>query len=121
MLCNQFSSNTAGFFFFTGATSGSPLFPGGVPSEDNVISIQSGRLGIQKFTPTEALDVQGNITTTGFIQFGRYTTAERDDLTTTNTPQYATNFGMVIYNTDTNKFQGWQNTGGTTPEWVDLS
>lgn len=29
--------------------------------------------------------------------------------------------GMIIYNTTTNKFQGYQNTGGTTPEWVDLS
>jgi len=29
--------------------------------------------------------------------------------------------GMIIYNTSTNKFQGYQNTNGTTPEWVDLS
>ena len=29
--------------------------------------------------------------------------------------------GDIIYNTDTNKFQGYQNTGGTTLEWVDLS
>jgi hypothetical protein len=30
-------------------------------------------------------------------------------------------FGDIIYNTTANKFQGWQNTGGTTPQWVDLS
>jgi len=30
-------------------------------------------------------------------------------------------FGMIVYNTTTNKFQGYQNTSGTTPEWVDLS
>ena len=30
-------------------------------------------------------------------------------------------FGDIIYNTTANKFQGWQNTSGTTPEWVDLS
>ena len=41
------------------------------------------------------------------------TEIERDALT----PQ----FGMMIYNTTTNKFQGYQNTGGVTPEWADLS
>lgn len=30
-------------------------------------------------------------------------------------------FGDIIYNTSANKFQGYQNTSGTTPEWVDLS
>jgi hypothetical protein len=29
--------------------------------------------------------------------------------------------GMIIYNTTSNKFQGYQNTGGVTLEWVDLS
>jgi hypothetical protein len=29
--------------------------------------------------------------------------------------------GMIIYNTTDNRFQGYQNTGGTTPEWVNLS
>jgi hypothetical protein len=90
-------------------------------SPNGVDATRKGRLGVGTVDPAEKLDVRGNITTTGFVQFGRYTTLERDDLTTTNTPQYATNYGMVIYNTDTNKFQGWQNTGGTTPEWVDLS
>jgi hypothetical protein len=47
------------------------------------------------------------------MQTGSYTSTERDALTPA--------FGMMIYNTTTNKFQGYQNTGGTTPEWVDLS
>jgi hypothetical protein len=29
--------------------------------------------------------------------------------------------GMIVYNTTANKFQGYQNTGGTTLEWVDIS
>ena len=90
-------------------------------SPNGVDVTRQGRLGVGTYIPAEKLDVRGNITTTGFVQFGRYTTLERDDLTTTNTPQYATNWGMVIYNTDTNTFQGWANVGGNTPTWVDLS
>lgn len=41
------------------------------------------------------------------------TSAERDALT----PSY----GDIIYNTTTNTFQGWQNTGGSLSEWVNLS
>ena len=37
----------------------------------------------------------------GYVQFGSYTTAERDALTAAN--------GMVIYNTTDNKFQGYEN------------
>ena len=92
----------------------------GTLTSTDYLMLQDGKLGIGK-TPTETLDVNGKAIISEFIQFGSYTTAERDDLTTTNTPQYATNFGMVIYNTTTNTFQGWQNTGGTTPEWVNLS
>jgi hypothetical protein len=47
------------------------------------------------------------------MQTGSYTSTQRDALTPA--------FGMMIYNTTANKFQGYQNTGGTTPEWVDLS
>jgi len=82
--------------------------------------LHEGNFGIG-VVPVEKLEVEGNAKISGFTQFGSYTTTERDDLTTTNSPQYATNFGMVIYNTTTNTFQGWQNTGGTTPEWVNLS
>jgi len=41
------------------------------------------------------------------------TTIERDALT----PQ----LGMIIYNTTDNKFQGYQDVGGSTLQWVDLS
>lgn len=37
----------------------------------------------------------------GYVQFGSYTTTERDALTAAN--------GMVIYNTTDNKFQGYEN------------
>ena len=44
---------------------------------------------------------------------GSYTTIDRDALTPS--------VGMMIYNTTDNKFQGYQNTSGTTLEWVNLS
>jgi hypothetical protein len=47
------------------------------------------------------------------MQTGSFTTVERDALTPA--------VGMMIYNTTDNKFQGYQNTGGTTLEWVNLS
>jgi Ni,Fe-hydrogenase maturation factor len=49
----------------------------------------------------------GTVTARGFIQFGSFTTAERNLLVAEN--------GMVIYNTTENKFQGYAN--GT---WVDF-
>ncbi len=52
-----------------------------------------------------------------YIKFGQYNTTQRDALSTAS----PTNFGMVIYNTTVDKFQGWQNTGGALAEWVDLS
>ena len=57
--------------------------------------------------------VVGGVTSTSFMLPGSLTTAERDALTPS--------VGMIIYNTDDNKFQGYQNTGGTTLEWVNLS
>ena len=67
----------------------------------------AGNLGIGKHQPTEKLDVNGNTTITGFVQFGRLTTQERDQLNAAN--------GMVIYNTVDDKFQGYQ--GG---KWINL-
>ena len=90
-------------------------------SPNGVDVTRKGRLGVGIFTPEEKIHVNGNAKVEGFVQFGSYTTSERDDLTTTNNPQYATNYGMVIYNTTTNTFQGWANVGGNTPTWVDLS
>lgn len=43
----------------------------------------------------------GAITAPSYIQFGSFTTTERDALTAAN--------GMVIYNTTDNKFQGYEN------------
>ena len=53
----------------------------------------------------------------GPIQLHRLTTTQRDALTGLG----ANTVGYMIYNTTTNKFQGWQNTGGVTLGWVDLS
>lgn len=47
------------------------------------------------------------------LQPGSYTTTDRNALTPA--------VGMMIYNTTDNKFQGYQNTGGITLEWVNLS
>jgi hypothetical protein len=47
------------------------------------------------------------------IKTGTYTTEERDGLTPL--------VGTIIYNSTVNKFQGYQNTNNTTPEWVNLS
>lgn len=51
--------------------------------------------------------ISGNITATGVIQFGSFTNTERDQLFPQN--------GSVIYNTTTNKFQGYANN-----TWIDL-
>jgi hypothetical protein len=51
--------------------------------------------------------ISGNITAPGFVQFGSFTKPERDSLSALN--------GMVIYNTTSNKFQGYQNGA-----WINL-
>ena len=68
---------------------------------------KDGNLGVNTLTPTEKLDVVGNVKTSGFVQFGSLTTAERNALSAVN--------GMVIYNSDDNKFQGYENGG-----WANL-
>ena len=68
---------------------------------------KDGNLGVNTLTPTEKLDVVGNVKTSGFVQFGSLTTAERNALSAAN--------GMVIYNSDDNKFQGYENGG-----WANL-
>lgn len=65
------------------------------------------KFGVGTDTPAESLDVTGNAMVSGFMQFGSMTAVERDALTATN--------GMVIYNSDADKFQGYA--GGA---WVDL-
>jgi len=47
------------------------------------------------------------ITAGGFVQFGSYNTTERNALTAIN--------GMVIYNSQVNRFQGYQNSA-----WINI-
>jgi hypothetical protein len=76
-------------------------------TSDGII-VTSGSIGIGTgATPSEALEVNGNIKSSGFVQFGSLTTTERNALTAAN--------GMVIYNTTDNKFQGRENGA-----WVNL-
>jgi hypothetical protein len=67
----------------------------------------NGNLGIGTHTPTEKLVVNGNTKINGFVQFGHFTTDKRDQLSATN--------GLVIYNTTTDRFQGYQNN-----KWINL-
>jgi len=76
-------------------------------TSDGII-VTSGSIGIGTgATPSEALEVDGNIKSNGFVQFGSLTTTARDALTASN--------GMVIYNSTLNKFQGYENGA-----WVNL-
>jgi len=68
---------------------------------------KQNKLGIRNSNPQEVLDVTGNVIASGFIQFGNFTTIERDALTITN--------GTVIYNTTADRFQGYQNSA-----WINL-
>jgi hypothetical protein len=51
--------------------------------------------------------ISGNITAPGYIQFGSFSKPERDSLVASN--------GFVIYNTTSNRFQGFQNSA-----WINL-
>ena len=68
----------------------------------------SGRLGVNKTNPTSNLDVTGTAAVSSTMQLGAMSTATRDALVGTAN-------GMVIYNTTTNKFQGY-----AAGAWVDL-
>ena len=81
--------------------------PDGGTTNNTVVINKDGNLGINILTPTEKLDVVGNVKTSGFVQFGSLTTVQRDALTPAN--------GMVIYNSTDNKFQGYENGG-----WASL-
>ena len=95
---------------------------GAFGTEAVYITWKNQKLGIGKADPQQQLDMSGNavidgtvttksVTTNGgadsFIQFGSVTTTQRDALTAAN--------GMVIYNSSTNKFQGYENGA-----WVNL-
>jgi hypothetical protein len=51
--------------------------------------------------------ISGNITAPGYIQFGSFSKIDRDSLAASN--------GFVIYNTTSNRFQGFQNNA-----WINL-
>ena len=71
-----------------------------------IIFRDPGLLGVGKI-PDFKLDVEGEIVSSKYIQFGSFTTAERDELSVSN--------GAIIYNTTVNKFQGFADNS-----WVDL-
>ena len=50
---------------------------------------------------------EGTVTSGGFVQFGSYNTTERNALAAAN--------GMVIYNSQVNRFQGYQNSA-----WINI-
>lgn len=113
--------------------------PNGNINEPNYLSLTTTGVGIGKFFASAKLDVDGNaiisgdvqaaafigslmtdnsttivdgingnITAPGFVQFGSFTKTQRDnDISAQN--------GMVIYNTTSNKFQGYQNGA-----WINL-
>ena len=51
--------------------------------------------------------IGGTVTAQGFVQFGSYTTTERNAISAAN--------GMVVYNSTDNRFQGYQNSA-----WINL-
>jgi hypothetical protein len=81
--------------------------PSPVLGEKATLAWDNGKLGIGYFFPSETLDVNGSGKFTGYIQFGSYTTNQRNQLTVAN--------GMVIYNSTDNRFQGYQNN-----TWINL-
>jgi len=72
-----------------------------ISDETKYFTLKEGNFGFGTYTPAAKLDVRGE------VMFGSFTTTERDALTPSN--------GTVIYNSTTDKFQGYA--GGT---WVDL-
>ena len=110
--------------------------PTGAFSSANIVTLKDGNLGVgitptsklhvdgnatitgtveaASFKGSYALDdsttiidgINGTITSGGFVQFGGYSTTERDALTAAN--------GMVIYNTSLHVFQGYQNSAWIT-------
>jgi hypothetical protein len=109
---------------YVDSVSGNP-FDQGLDTTDDVTfnsvtadSITSSGTGVPTFTSGSDIEfntgsnvgevrVNGDLNVSGIVMFGSYTTTERDALTANN--------GTVIYNSTTNKFQGYA--GGA---WVDL-
>ena len=82
--------------------------PSGTITDDKLLTVSDGSVGIGTATPSATLDVRGP------IMPGTYADASARD---TAIPSPVA--GMMIYLTSTSKFQG--NTDGTTTGWVDLN
>jgi hypothetical protein len=67
----------------------------------------AGKLAVNKLDADQELDVEGNGKFSGFVQFGSLTSTQRTALTPAN--------GMVIYNSSSHRFQGYQN-----GSWINL-
>ncbi len=96
-----------GFGFFV---DGTPT-TGGVSAPSRFLVAVSDGVG-EVGTSAMILSSKG-VLSAPIMQPGSYTTTQRNALTPA--------VGMMIYNTTLNKFQGYQNSGGTVLEWVDLS
>jgi hypothetical protein len=68
---------------------------------------QEGGLKLGGFDPAEKLDVDGNAKVSGFVQFGSLDTTARNALTAAA--------GMVIWNTTTSQFEGYDGVN-----WINL-
>jgi hypothetical protein len=95
----------------TGHVSGKILFQNLIDNNPNnaktMVWDSKGRLGVNKLVPTETLDVTGTGKFSGYVIFGSYSTTDRDMLTAQK--------GMIIYNTTTDRFQGYQSNS-----WINL-
>jgi hypothetical protein len=80
---------------------------GGTDDIDSEINFLT-RNGAYASTYGTMLKLGKGATVSGFVQFGSYTTTERNALTPAN--------GMVIYNTTVNKFQAYENSA-----WIDIT
>jgi hypothetical protein len=83
-------------------------------TNNTVVINKDGNLGINTFTPTEKLDVDGNAQLTGSLLLGRFADASARD-----TAIPSPTAGMLVFITGTGKFQG--NAFGGPTGWVDLN
>lgn len=110
-------ADTAGTFFNTAieldGDTQTVLVTGSVSSTgnasfDGTVTAASFKGSIVADDSTTIVDaINGTVSAPGYIQFGSYTTVERDLLIAAN--------GMVIYNSTANRFQGYQNNA-----WINL-
>jgi hypothetical protein len=82
-------------------------------SEDIYLTWKNNRLGLRTSFPERVLDVRGDVSITGPLRLGNFTTEARNKL--------SAKAGDLIYNTSTHRFQGYQYTDGINFEWVNLS